>query len=125
MPLSHRDHRIDGSIASAFWLMLALAAGLGATAILAPWPAVGLSAILGLGIVGGFFVLRSERMIAEYTGDLRSVRTGGDAGGWVRVEVQSEVGRDRVVGLPSRRSPHTRTAPVRGTAVPPVGGPRD
>ena len=122
---SHRDHRMDGAIADAFWLMLGVVAGLSVLIFVAPWPVVGLTALVGLAVVGGYYVLRSERAISEYTDDLQSVRGGGAAGGWTRVEVDSAVGRDRPVELPTRASPHVRARGNRAAAPPPVPEPGD
>ncbi|MGA8275387.1 MAG: hypothetical protein WB852_03715 [Thermoplasmata archaeon] len=124
MKFSHRDHRVDARIERSFWLMLALAGTLGVVAFLAPWPVVDLVALLGLAALGGVYVLRSERKVSEYMGDLRSVRGGGDVSGLLRVEVSNEVGRERPVGLPTRRSPNARSPPGPGKARSPVSGSR-
>jgi hypothetical protein len=124
MKFSHRDHRVDASVERSFWLILALAGTLGVVAFLAPWPVVDLVALLGLAVLGGVYVLRSERKVSEYVGDLRSVRGGGDVSGWLRVEVSNEVGRERPVGLPTRRSPNTRGPPREGNAQSRVSGSR-
>jgi len=125
MRLSHRDHRIDETVRSAFWMMLALVGVVGILAFLAPWTVIGVAALGGLAAVGGIYVVRSEQAISEYVHDLRSVRGGGDVSGWVRFEVGSRVALDRQVGLPARRSPHARPASGRPGPLPPPADPRD
>jgi len=118
MRLSYRDHRMDNSVSSGFWVMLALISAMGVLAFLVPWTAVGVAALLGLAVLGGGYVLRSERALSEYVGDLRSVRGGGDASGWLRFEVGTDVPPERPVGLATRRSPHTRPARGGGKEMP-------
>ncbi|MCI4373631.1 MAG: hypothetical protein L3K02_08340 [Thermoplasmata archaeon] len=108
MNLSHRDHRMDNSLRQSLFLMLALIAGLSVLSFMAPWTAVGLAALLGLAVLGGLYVVQSDRTIAEYARDLRSVHGGGQPSKWMRVEVRSEVEWDRHVGIPGRRSPNAR-----------------
>jgi hypothetical protein len=123
MTLSHRDHRVDDSISGAFWTLLAFVVALGALALVSPWPALSVGALGGLAALGGLYIVRSERTISEYVGDLQSLRGGGDASGWARVEVGSRVARERPIGLPSRRSPHARPSPDRDRALPPGSDP--
>jgi len=124
MKLSHRDHRIDDSISGAFWTLLAFVAAVGVLALLSPWPALSIGALFGLAALGGLYIVRSERTISEYVGDLQSLRGGGDVSGWVRVEAGSHFARKRSIGLPSRRSPNARPSAERG-APPPGSDPSD
>jgi hypothetical protein len=108
MKLSHRDLRADGAVARAFGTLLAIVAALSVLAFLVPWSLVGLAALVALGIAGGIFVMRSERIVAEYLDDLDSARSDDEVRRWARAEMASEIPLEGPVGLPSLRSPHTR-----------------
>jgi hypothetical protein len=114
---SHRDRRIHRFL----WRTLAVAAGgftlLGALVLYGPTEALALAGLLGLATLGAATMVVGERAVAEYERDLRTVRTGGPSSGLVRVEVASEVGLERSVGLPSRSSPHSRRAPSSGEGL--------
>ncbi len=117
MSFSHRDRRVHRFL----WRLLALAAGgftlLAALVMYGPPVALELAGLLGLVTLGAATMVVGERAVAEYERDLRTVRSGGPSSGLLRAEVQSDVGLDRTVGLPSRSSPHTRRGPSPGDAV--------
>jgi hypothetical protein len=110
---SHRDRRVDRTVHRALGAMILAVGMLGTLAFLSPSPLSGLFALLGLGAVGGVYLVGAGRVLAEYRGDLRRVHGGGTVDGLLRAEVESEVGLDRPVGLPSQRSPLVRGAPGR------------
>ncbi len=84
-------------------------------ALLAPGTAAPAAAIAGLAGTGAVYLGWGDRLLREYDQDLRTVRTGAAASGFVRVEVGSEVGLEREVGRPTGRSPHSRRHPIAGT----------
>jgi hypothetical protein len=83
-------------------------------ALLAPGVVAPAAAIAGLAATGAIYLGWGDRLLREYDQDLRSVRAGAAASGFVRVEVGSEVGLEREVGSPTGRSPHSRRHPAAG-----------
>ncbi len=110
MQLSHRDHRVDRSLFTGFLALLALVVGGAVAATVVPWAAVGLGLVVLLGVAGAVYVVRADRRLREYVEDVRTVHEGGPVDGWVRYEVGQKVPRERPVGQPTGRSPHTRPA---------------
>jgi hypothetical protein len=110
MGFSHRDLRAERTVREAFWAVAALVGAISVVAFIAPTALVGEGALIGLAAVGGGYLLGGERIVEEYHRDLR-IAQGGEGHGWLRVEVGHEIGSERPVGLPSQRSPHTRSPP--------------
>jgi hypothetical protein len=94
--------------------MLLSVGALGTLAFLDPSHFLGLGALIGLGVLGGGYLVGADRVLSEYRRDLQSVHDDGETTGLLRAEVGSQVGLERPVGLPSQRSPHVRRAPVPG-----------
>jgi len=102
-PYSHRDRRAYRTV----WRALGALAGTGGAliilALLAPGSVAPAAAIAGLLGAGAAYLGWGDRLLGEYDQDLRSVRTGAAASGFVRVEVGSGVGLEREVGSPTGR----------------------
>ena len=128
MSFSHRDRRAHRSV----WrLLVGVTAATVALGAIAQYeravPAIGAAAVAGLAITGGAALLAGERLIADYGNDLRNGRRPDGPDGFVRVEVRSEVGLERPVGLPTHRSPNVRSPshrPVERTGPVAAGGSR-
>ncbi len=118
MSFSHRDRRIHRFL----WRTLGTAAGvavvLGGLVLYDPSVALSIAGLLGLAALGAATMSVGERAVAEYERDLRAVRGGGPSTGLLRAEVGSDVGLERSVGLPSRRSPHARRTSRTGDVLP-------
>jgi hypothetical protein len=105
---SHRDHRVRRHIGQTLAGIALGSLGLLGISLLAAPAALALAALAGLALLGGAALLVGERALKEYERDLRAVAGGEILDGFLRAEVQSEVGLDRPVGLPSTRSPLSR-----------------
>jgi hypothetical protein len=116
MRVSHRDHRVDREIYRSAGGMAAMVVVLGGIALYAPLDAFRYGALLGLGVSGGFFLWRTGLTVGDYVGDLERVQSGEERSGRIRVEVESDVGFERMTVSPLRRSPLVRHPPY---AVPP------
>jgi hypothetical protein len=119
MSFSHRDRRVHRTLERALALTAAAVLTLGAAASLVGSAWLGIVCVAGLAVVGGVYLAAGDRWVAEYEHDLRTVRAGHGSSGLLRAEVESEVGLDRPVGGPRRRSPHTRARPAVSAGSPP------
>lgn len=117
MRVSHRDHRVDREIYRSAGGMAGMVIALAILALYAPLDAFRFGALLGLAVSGGFFLWRTGLTVGDYVDDLESVRTGEARSGRVRAEVESDVGFERPMVSPLRRSPLVRHPPF---AVPPA-----
>lgn len=116
MRFSHRDRRVDRDIYRSVGGMAAIVIVLGGLALFAPLDAYRFGALIGLAVSGGFFLWRSGLTVGDYVGDLERVRSGEERSGRIRVEVESDVGFERLTVSPLRRSPLVRHPPF---AAPP------
>ena len=105
---SHRDRRAHRTVWRALGLVTGASGGLVALALVAPGALAPAGAIAGLVGVGAVYLGWGDRILMEYTRDLRSVRDETREFGFLRAEVRSEVGLTREVGKPTGRSPHSR-----------------
>jgi hypothetical protein len=112
MEYSHRDRRAHREVARGFALVTATVAGLTLFVLYAPKPLFGFLGVVGLGVVGGGFVVWGERLLADYRHDLLAGAAEPPAGGFARAEVGGVVGLERAVGRPTERSPHARRRTV-------------
>lgn len=88
--------------------MSAAVLALSAVVLVAPPAWLGILGIGGLIVTGAATVVWSQRVLTEYTRDLRAVRDGVVPDGFLRAEAASSVGLERTVGRPTERSPHFR-----------------
>ncbi|MCI4353776.1 MAG: hypothetical protein L3K06_00230 [Thermoplasmata archaeon] len=105
---SHRDHRV-------FRAVYRLLAGVGlvtlaliGVSLVAPWPAVGALAVLGLALVGSLAILRSSAIVDGYVDDLHRVGRGDAVAPMLRLEVASRIELERPVFVGARPSPNAR-----------------
>jgi hypothetical protein len=125
---THRDRRAHRDVSRALWTVLGVSVGLIGLAMAVPISLVGLLAVLALAVVGAGYVGWSDRMLGDYSSDLRHAREGSDAHGFARVEASSMVGLDRDHTTPPSPSPHVRRRPRAGRAEepdPPLPGESD
>ena len=117
MRFSHRELRAHRELAR---IELGLVAGVATVAVVAftaPTPSIGLAAIGGLGLAGGWVVHRGSRLGREFDGDLGTVHAAIDRpAGPCGAEVRNTVRPGDPLADRRRPSPHRR--PGR-----PVGGP--
>jgi hypothetical protein len=111
MDYSHRDRRAHRTVARAFAVLFAFVVALTIVALLVPGTVPGLASFASLVLAGFGAVLWGDRVAAEYGEDLRTVGNGTAVDRFVRLEVASRVGLERVIGRPSERSPHSRRRP--------------
>ena len=125
---THRDRRAHRDLNRALWTVLGVSVGLIALAMAVPISLVGLLAVLALAVVGAVYVGWSDRMLGDYSSDLRHAQEGSDAHGFAWVEASSTVGLDRDHTMPPSPSPHVRRRPRAGRGEesdPPLPGESD
>jgi hypothetical protein len=108
MEYSHRDRRAHRTVGRGFFLTVAAVAALTLAALVLPGPILGVIAVGSLAATGAVALAWGDRVVTDYATDLREVRDGTIADGFVRTEVESHVGLERTIGRPSERSPHAR-----------------
>lgn len=116
---SHRDRRAHRDLGRAFGTMAVAILAMTALALVLPFTAIGLAAVVVMGGLGVGYVAWSERMLQGYSRDLRLARDGGVTDGFLRFEMATPVGLDRAVGHGTVPSPHARRR------HPGAGGARD
>jgi hypothetical protein len=123
---SHRDRRVHRTIARSLAFVSLTVVALAVFAMVVPWPVAGIAGVVALALSGAVYIAWSERVVAEYARDLRSVADGFPMDGFRRVEAGSSVGLERVIGRPSERSPHSgpRSRPRRTVDRPSDESPR-
>jgi hypothetical protein len=100
--------------------MAAVVVGLSTAAVLLAADWLGLLTVVALGALGGLYLMAGDRWVGEYAHDVRTVRAGAPVSGFVRTEVESDVGLQRPVGGPRGRSPNSRPGGPR--PAPETGG---
>lgn len=111
---SHRDRRMHRTVARGFAAVCVAVTTLTLFVLAvrgALWETLG---VVALAASGGVYLLWSQRVLSDYSGDLRTVGEGSDEGGFLRAETAGHVGLSRSVGRPSERSPHVRRRPRGG-----------
>ena len=108
MGFSHHDRRVHRLVTRRLGLLAGLVVTLVLIALVAPFALAGTLAVVALAALGLTYVAWSDRLLARYAAQLRSVREGTVTDGFLRAEALSSVGLERTLGRPSERSPHTR-----------------
>lgn len=108
---SHRDRRAHRTVTRALLAVGGAVAGLTIAALTLPIETVALAAVGALLVLGFAYIGWSDRFLAEYIHDLRSVREGSLVRGFARAEVGTSVGLERELVRPTSPSPHTRRRP--------------
>ncbi len=111
MAFSHRDRRAHRNVTRGFVALAATVAVLTVVVLALPVRPAELVAVGALVLAGAAYLIASSRFLDRYSDDLRRVRDGAAADGFLRAEAGSSVGLDRSVGRPSTRSPHSRVRP--------------
>ncbi len=110
MAFSHRDRRVQRSVARGLIATTAGVVGLTVATLLAPDPWLGLLALALLGAAGFASLFWGHTLVAQYAADTRRYREGFPMDGFARAELGSRFGLDRPVGHPTGQSPHSRAA---------------
>jgi len=112
MAYSHRDRRAHRDVRRDFGLVVGAGLTLAVLTMVVPWTALAVGALAGMAALGAGYLLRADRLLEEYARDLQRVRAGTERSGFLRAEVESEVGLERQIVRPSATSPHRRRGPI-------------